>query len=50
VVAHLPFREQHDDRTFFTVTNRVQFGVQTPSHGTSLNWSRRAKRLGTFNP
>ena len=29
VVAHLPLREQHDDRTSFTVTNRVQFGVQT---------------------
>ena len=29
MVAHLPFREQHDDRTSFTVTNRVQFGVQT---------------------
>ncbi len=30
VVAHLPFREQHHDRTTFAVTNRVQLGIQAP--------------------
>ena len=43
VIAHRPLREQHDDRTSFTLTNRVECGVLSPFDAPNRGPDRRLR-------